>query len=365
MAPTLGVEEEYLLVDQVTKCPVPVAATTVAEMSNTDFQREFSPAQAEYATPVCADLDELRRQLRWGRRALARAARHHRALLVATGTPLLGRSGPPPVTDTPRYRRMAETYGTLADDQGVCGCHVHVGVPDLEHAVQASNHLRPWLPALLLLSANSPFFDGHDTGHASWRTTIWARWPGTGVPPHFHSADEYEALVSRLMATGVILDPGMVYWYVRPSPHVPTVEVRIADVPATVEETVLQAALTRALVTTALGDARPALRVPDTVLHQACRRAAEAGLAGRCLDPFTGRLTPGWTLVNRLLAHVRAALTVLGDLETVTGSVAWLRAHGCGAARQRVALRSHGDLRAVVDLLAETTEDNRESPIRM
>lgn len=73
---------------------------------------------------------------------------------------------------------MAETYGTLTDDQGVCGCHVYVGVPDLEHAVRASNQLRPWLPALLLLSANSPFFDGHDTGHASWRTNIWDRMLG-------------------------------------------------------------------------------------------------------------------------------------------------------------------------------------------
>jgi carboxylate-amine ligase len=240
---------------------------------------------------------------------------------------------------------MVETYGALADDQGMCGCHVHVGVPDVEQAVRASNHLRPWLPALLLLSANSPFFDGRDTGHASWRTNVWARWPVAGVPPHFGSADEYHALVARLVAAEVILDAGMVYWYVRPSRHVPTVEVRVADVAATVEEAVLQAALTRGLVTTALEVESP--RVPEEVLRAACWRAALAGLEGRCLDPFTGNAAPGWGLVNALLSHVRRALTASGDLDVVTSHLSWLRAHGSGASRQRATLRTHGDLCAV------------------
>ncbi|MPZ78990.1 MAG: YbdK family carboxylate-amine ligase [Actinophytocola sp.] len=364
MAPTLGVEEEYLLVDKTTGRPVPAGATTVTELSDADFQRELSPAQAEFATPVCTGLDQLRQQLLRGRHTLAQAARRHGALLIATGTPPLGRPGPPPVTHTPRYRQMVETYGALTDDQGVCGCHVHVGVPDLEHAVQASNQLRPWLPALLLLGANSPFFDGHDTGHASWRTTMWARWPATGIPPHFRSTSEYEAHVSRLVETGVILDAGMVYWYVRPSTHAPTVEVRVADVPATVEETVLQAALTRALVTTALELGRPTPCVPNAVLLSACQQAALAGLEGQCLDPFTGSPAPGWALVDTLLAHVRPALTVLGDLDVVLRCLAWLRAHGGGAARQRAALRAHGNLRAVVDFLAAATTGDRASPVR-
>lgn len=156
------------------------------------------------------------------------------------------------MTGKQRYQLMAAEYGALAEDQGVCGCHVHVGVPDADHAVQVSNHIRPWLPALLALGANSPFFDGRDTGHASWRTTVWSRWPVCGVPPRFHSAAHYDDLVGRLVDAGVIADAGMVYYYVRPSQHVPTVEVRVADVATTVEEALLQAALTRALVGTAL-----------------------------------------------------------------------------------------------------------------
>jgi glutamate---cysteine ligase / carboxylate-amine ligase len=354
-APTLGVEEEFLLVDEETKHPVPVGATMVTELSDMDFHHELCPAQAEFASPVCAGLDELRRQLLRGRRTLAAAARRHGARLVATGTSPLGRPGPPPVTGKPRYRRMVELYGALSDDQGVCGCHVHVGVPDLESAVLACNHLRPWLPALLLLGANSPFFDGHDTGHASWRTNVWSRWPVTGVPPHFSSADEYDGLVSRLVKTEVIPGAHMVYWYVRPSPHVPTVEVRVADVAATVEEALLQAALTRALVTIALAAGKPPPHVPGAVLRAACWRAALAGPEGRCLDPFTGDAAPGWDLVAALLTHVRPALTATGDLDMVADRLSWLRAHGCGAARQRAALRTHGNLSAVVDLLATST----------
>lgn len=351
MAPTLGVEEEYLVVDEVTRCPVPEGAAAVTELSDVDVQHEFSPAQVEFTTPVCAGLDDVREHLLGGRRVLAKTVRRRGAVLIATGSPPLGRPGPPPVTDLPRYRRMVEVYGALTDDQGVCGCHVHVGVPDLEHAVRAGNRLRPWLPALLLLGVNSPFFDGRDTGHASWRTNVWARWPASGVPPFFRSADEYETLVSRLVAAGVVLDDHMVYWYVRPSRHVPTVEVRVADVPMTVEETVLQAALTRAVVVT--GTPPPA--VQDDVLRAACVRAALAGPEARCLDPLTGGAVVGWALVDDLVAHARPALADLGDLDTVTECLSWLRAHGCGATRQRAALRTHGDLRAVVDHVAAAT----------
>lgn len=105
--------------------------------------------------------------------------------------------GPLPraVTDTPRYRWMAERFGSLAD-QVICGCHVHVSVPDRDVAVQVSNHFRPWLPALLSLTANSPIIAGTDTGHSSWRHVLWARWPSAGPPPQFRSADHYDAVVA-------------------------------------------------------------------------------------------------------------------------------------------------------------------------
>ncbi|GAB2817464.1 carboxylate-amine ligase [Lentzea nigeriaca] len=350
---SLGVEEEYLVVDAVSRRPLAAGASIVAELSEADFHREFSPAQIEFAAPVCADLPSLRRELNRGREVLAGAARRHGALLLASGTPPLGRPGPPPVTTAERYQRMAAVYGALAEDQGVCGCHVHVGVPDADHAIRASNHIRPWLPALLVLGANSPFFDGRDTKHASWRTNIWSRWPVCGVPPRFRSAAHYDDLVARLVDSEVITDPGMVYYYVRPSRHAPTVEVRIADVATTVDEALLQAALTRALVSTALVST-PTKSPPDAVLRAACAHAAMAGLDGRCLDAVSGRPCTGWDLVDRLVSHVRLALHDVGDLCFVEQCLSWLRSCGGGAARQRRVLSERGDLSAVVDHLAVT-----------
>jgi carboxylate-amine ligase len=347
---SMGVEEEYLVADAVTRRPLAAGAAIIGQLPGAEFHHAFAATQAEFATPACGDLTSLHRELDRGRTTLAQAARGHGALLVASGTPPLGRPGPPPVTAKQRYQNVAAVYGALAEDHGVCGMHVHVGVPDADQAIRASNHVRPWLPALLALSANSPFFDGRDTGHASWRTAIWSRWPVCGVPPRFHSAAAYDDLVARLVAADVITDPGMVYFYVRPSRHAPAVEVRVADVAATLEEALLQAALTRALVGTALVTT-PGDGPPDVVLRIACARAAAAGLDGVCLDAVSGRPCTGWELVEGLVAHVRPALRDVGDLAFVEHCLSWLRKSGGGAARQRAVLTGTGDLRAVVDQL--------------
>ncbi|MCV7200908.1 YbdK family carboxylate-amine ligase, partial [Mycolicibacterium peregrinum] len=156
-----------------------------------------------------------------------------------------------PVTDAPRYRRIGAQFGMIAHEQGICGCHVHVRVPDRAAAIYVSNWLRPWLPSLLALSANSPLYRNADTGHASWRSVLWSRWPAAGPPPFFTSPEDFDRTVRLLVDAGVILDEDMVYWDVRPSADFPTVEVRVADVPATVAETVLLATLIRAAVMTA------------------------------------------------------------------------------------------------------------------
>jgi carboxylate-amine ligase len=143
----------------------------------------------------------------------------------------------------------------------------------------------------------------------------------------------------------------MVYYYVRPSRHAPTVEVRIADVATTVDEALLQAALVRSLVSTALV-ATPVESAPDAVLRAACARAALAGLEGRCLDAVSGRPCTGWELVERLVSHVRPALRDAGDLGFVEEHLSWLRRCGGGAARQRRVLSARGDLRSVVDHLS-------------
>ncbi|MFV2119552.1 carboxylate-amine ligase, partial [Streptomyces sp. Act-28] len=259
---TLGVEEEFLLVDAVDGSPVGGCGDGLAADrgrhrpdggAGPGFQRELLSTMVETATGVCTDLAGLRAELTAARTRLDRAAREAGLRPLASGTAPM--SAPArTVTPTRHYRQMARLYGRLADETETCGCHVHVGVPDRESAVAVLNHLRPWLPVLLALSANSPYHQGADTGHASWRALVLSRWPTHQIPPRFASAEQYDRTVAALRRTGVLpARAGNAYWFARPSDHLPTVEVRIADVTPSVDEAVLQAGLTCALVTTALG----------------------------------------------------------------------------------------------------------------
>ena len=173
----------------------------------------------------------------------------------------------------------------IAHEQGICGCHVHVAVPDREAAIQVGNRLRPWLPLLLAVTANSAIYRNTDTGYASWRSILWQRWPVAGPPPQFDSADEYDAVVRQLLDTGAMLDDGMVYWDVRPSANFPTVEVRVADVPATVAETVLFAALVRGAVMTALDDG--AARRADSAAGAPCAAGGVLDVGARRVSTAT------------------------------------------------------------------------------
>ncbi|QUH03551.1 glutamate--cysteine ligase [Saccharopolyspora erythraea] len=356
---TLGVEEEFLLLDPGTLEPAAAAARLRGDTGRGEVHRELAPAQIESATEVCRTLEELHRALSGLRRELAADAAEQGCRLASVAVPPLGSAGPPPVTDSPRYRRMYETYGSIIEDQSVCGCHVHVGALDLETALVAGNHLRPWLPALLLLTTNSPFFRGCDTGYASWRTTLWSRWPAAGPPPVLTSARHYHYVVDCLLASGAVLDSGMLYWYARPSHRVPTLEVRVADAAATVDEAVLLAGLVRGLVGVALSDRpEPVRPVEDSVLRAACWCSAHHGLEGFSLDVGTGRLVPSWRLVDDLVEHVRPVLERYGDLDAVHALLGKLRRNGSAAHRQREVFRRHRDIGEVVEhVLVETVPD--------
>jgi carboxylate-amine ligase len=245
---------------------------------------------------------------------------------------------------------MAERYGLLAREQGVCGCHVHVDVPDLESALRVSNHLRPWLPSLLALTANSPVYLGQDTGFASWRWVMWSRWPSAGPPPYLESVDHYEALIAMHLATGTVMDEQMIYWDVRPSSHLPTIEVRVSDVPMTVDETVLHATLSRALVMTALADGSKGPTVQPEILRAGYWLAARDGLTGGSVDVATGELLPVAELLTKLTQYVGPALQELGDEDLVTEGIERALSEGNGAMRQQQMFRGGGDVVALTEI---------------
>ncbi len=361
--PTLGVEEEFLLVDPASGAPV-ARNRTVAERAaehGVDLQLELTSCQVETATGVVEDTADLRDQLVRLRRTAANAAERSRAQLLAVGLPpSLPREFP--ITETPRYLDIGERFGMIAHEQGICGCHVHVAVPDRDDAVAVSNRLRPWLPQLLALTANSAIYRNSDTGHASWRSVLWARWPSAGPPPNFASAAEFDAAVQMLCNTKVIRDAGMVYWDVRPSDKFPTVEVRVADVPATVAETVLFAALVRGCVSTALDDERrgtPVLPLASYALKAAYWKAARDGLDGDGVDLQHQASVPIRTQLDDLVARVRPALEAAGDFEMVTSGLARIGEVGNGAMRQRRAWKRRHD---VGDVLAAAAAATLEAP---
>lgn len=364
--PTVGVEEEFLLVDAVSFRPRACnrrVADVAAELGLA-LQLELTECQVETNTPVCHTAVELRAHLLGMRSTLATAARAEGCRPVAVGAPVIG-PGRLPVTADERYLRMRGEYGVLTTEQGVCGCHVHVDVPDHETAVGVCNHLRGWLPTLLALSANSALHRGTDSGYASWRSVLWSQWPAAGPPPVFRSADHYDALVDLLVDSGVLLDERMVYWDIRPSCHLPTVEIRVPDVQPTVDDALLLALLIRALVTTAVravGRGDPAPDADLTVVRAATALAARDGIDGRAIDPRVGRPSTGRAMLAALLAHVRDALEQAGDRPMVDLLLRRRIATGNGAQWQRRALKECGDPAAVVALAADRTVRGDASP---
>ena len=357
--PTFGVEEEFLLVDPATGEPVAVndAVAAHAAEQGVKLQLELSSCQIETTSEVVSGSGELRQELTKLRRIAAEAAEANGAQLLAAGLPP-NRPHEFPITDTPRYREIGEKFGTIAEE-GVCGVHVHIAVPSRELAVRVTNRLRPWLPLFLALTANSAIYRDADTGYASWRSILWARWPSAGPPPHFDSVGEYDATVQMLVRTGAMLDDGQVYWDVRPSAKFPTVEVRVADVPATVGETVLLAALIRGSVMTALDDERrgePTTPLSPYALKAAYWKSARDGLDGKAIDLLESHApVPTRKLLRRMVDHVRPALEDVGDYKMVCAELARLDYEGNGAMRQRRAWHRQQDVKDVIAELATAT----------
>lgn len=355
---TVGVEEEYLLVRPDGEV-VGVAGAVLALADppagvdaepGGDLERELKEQMIETGTRPCTDLGELREEIGAGRDRAATAARRVGADVAALAT------APPPVVPTlspgARYREINREFALTSREQLTCGCHVHVGIADADEGVAVLDRIAPWLPVLLAVSGNSPFWNGQDSGYASFRSQVWNRWPTAGPVPAFGSADRYRQVVDDLIATGAILDTGMVYFDARLSARYPTLEVRIADVCLQADDAALLAALVRGLVETAARAAaagEPARDVRVEQLRAASWRAARSGLGGSLVSPLTFTPVPAGEAVDQLVAHVRPALEDAGDLDAVTELLQGPWRRGTGATRQRAWFgESGGDLAHVV-----------------
>ncbi|MDQ0604671.1 carboxylate-amine ligase [Streptomyces canus] len=359
----IGVEEEFHLLEVERGLLVPRAEQVLRRLPGRGFTAELHQSTVESNSGVHASLDSLYADLSHTRHRLDAAASSLGLAVVAAGTAPLAPAATGPPTADARYRRMVEEYRRVADEQLICSAQVHVDVPDRDTAVGVMCAISPWLPVLLALSASSPFWQGADTGYASWRTLVWQRWPSAGPVGCYTDAAEYDAAVDELVQAGIISDPGMIYYDVRPSAHLPTLELRICDACPRVETVVLIAGLFRALVT----DARDRLAAGPVAcdghhewLRGAAWRAARSGLEGALVDPETRREASAARVVRKLLARLRPALEAHGDWQTVDALTRRALSEGSAARRIRRVAQEE-DLLACVDvLIAETRGERRD-----
>ncbi|WP_030768176.1 glutamate--cysteine ligase [Streptomyces sp. NRRL F-2664] len=366
---SVGVEEELLLVDADSGAPVAVSGAVLAaaerrtwQNSGADggteheFEKELHKEQLEFATKPITEMGELQEEIVRIRGEAARHAATAGAVIAAVATSPLPVQ--PSLNVGRRYHWLGEQFGLTAQEQLTCGCHVHVSVASDEEGVAVLDRIRPWLAVLAAMSANSPFWQGEDSGYAGYRGRVWNRWPSAGPVGIFGSADRYHEQVREMVDTGVLRDEGMIYFDARLSANYPTVEVRVADVCLDASTPVLLAALARGLVETASRawqDGQPPARVDTSLLRLANWRAARSGLDGPLLHPETMRETSAEHAVEALYQHVREALKDHDDDERVREAIAHLHERGNGARIQRRLHAEGHDLGSVVTRCAQMT----------
>jgi carboxylate-amine ligase len=353
-----GIEEEHQIVDpgsgelrsEIERL-LPMVQAELGKLA----QPELYQAQIETATDVCDTLADARAELIRLRHALLDAAHRLGVGIATAGTHPFSDWRSQRITRKTRYQRLLADYQQVAREQVLFGCHVHVGIRDPESAVQTMNRVRAWLPTILALSANSPFWLGTDTGYASYRVQVWGRWPSAGMPPVLAGHAEYDALIAELVGTGSIRDATKVYWDVRPSTRYPTLEFRITDACTSVDEVLLVAGLCRALARACCEAAwrdDPPVLPAITLLRAAKWQAARFGLEAQLVDPATGEVIRVPEMARRLLTYLRPVLEDEGDWEEVCELLERLLTDGNGAVRQRRALARMGGFPAVMAAIA-------------
>ncbi|WP_144836688.1 glutamate--cysteine ligase [Kocuria rosea] len=349
---SFGVEEELLLIEESSLQPMPIGQYLVDHHGPTGSGHrlgvEFQQEQLEVVNPPCTSLGEQLETIRAGR-ALADAAAGEvggRAVALATA--------PAPATThlvpEHRFEQIAAWGGITSRQQLTGGLHIHVQIDSREEGVAILDRIRIWLPTLLAISSNSPYWDGTDTGFHSYRYQLWNRWPATGPTDIFGSATAYDRHCEHLLASRVPLDPGMLYFDARLSAHHPTVEIRVADVCWDPEHAAVLATLVRALAEASARRWRaghPPAPVSAGVLRAWMWQASRCGLESYLINPHTGTPAPAGDVVTHLLEHLHPVLTEYAELDAVETVLATILREGTGAHHQRQARRANGDLQDV------------------
>lgn len=362
---TIGIEEEYQLIDPVTR-ELRSSITEMMERGKMILREYVKPemmqSQVEVGTRVCHTIKEAREQLVELRSTIISLAAEHRLAIVAAGTHPFSNWASQEVTPHERYYGVLNDMQQLARQLVIFGMHVHIGIPDEELLIDTMNVIRYFLPHILTLSTSSPFWMGSDTGLKSYRTVIFDSFPRTGIPDYFTSYAEYTHYVNTMIKTGCIDDGKKIWWDVRPHPYFQTLELRICDMCTRVDEAVAIAALFQAIVARLykLRQSNMTFRVyRSDLIRENKWRAMRFGLDGQLLDLGKGIQLPARDLLLELLDFVDEVVDEL-DSRNEINAIHRILAEGSSADRQLATYRQTGDLKAVVDRLIEETKEGCE-----
>ena len=368
---TIGIEEEYLLVDQETRSLVvdPPASLMAEceELCGAQVTSELLRSQIEIGTKVCENIQEAEEDLRRLRRIIIDCAANHGLAPIAASTHPFSRWSEQKQTEKERYQALTLEMQAAARRLLICGMHVHVGINDDELRIDLMNQMSYFLPHLLALSCSSPFWDGRDTGLKSYRLTVFDSLPRTGLPERFTSYAEYERHIRILMDAGLIEDATRIWWDLRPSARYPTLETRVMDVCTKMRDTITLAAMLtcimRMLYRLRTSNQRWRMYTPMLIREnrwRAMRYSFDEGL----IDLGKGGVVPFEELLDEILSLISEDAEALGCVEEV-GNARRILTRGTSAHRQlksyeleRAAGRNEEDsLKAVVDMLISDTAE--------
>jgi len=366
---TVGVEEEFQIVDPDT-CELRSHVSELLASSAPAFgdlvKREMHQSIVEVGTKICSGVEELAEEIIRNRRDLADAAERVGLRIAAAGTHPFSNWMDQVISPGERYENIVEELQQLARSLLIFGLHVHVAVPDQSSMIELMNEARYFLPHLLALSTSSPFWMGRDTGLKSFRTTVFRRFPRTGIPDHFQSWSEYESYVNTLIELHCIDNGKKIWWDLRPQPAFGTLEFRICDVPTAPRAAIAIAALAQAIIVKLYRLRRRNLgfrRYHRALIEENKWRAARWGIDGKLIDFGNRREVPMRDLALELLEFVDDVVDELGSRREVE-YVRTILSDGTSAEKQVQTYRETGDLRAVMRSLVDETRESVEQSAR-
>jgi carboxylate-amine ligase len=366
---TVGVEEEFQIVDPATwelRSHVSQLLASSAARFGDQIKPELHQSIVEVGTKICTSVEELAEEIIRIRRDLSDAAERVGLRVAAAGTHPFSNWIDQVLSPGERYQNIVEEMGQLARSLLIFGLHVHVAVPDRHTMIDLMNEARYFLPHLLALSTSSPFWVGRDTGLKSFRTTVFRRFPRTGIPDAFHSWSEYEEYVNQLIELHCIDNAKKIWWDLRPHPMFGTLEFRICDVPTAPRASIAIAALAQAIIVKLYRLRQRNLgfrRYHRALIEENKWRAARWGLDGKLIDFGKRQEVPMRDLALELLAFVDDVLDDLGSRREVD-YVRKILTDGTSADRQLQVYKDTGDLRAVAQSLVEETRESVEQSAR-